>query len=124
MVRALTEVTEHSRFDINRKQLSFGYEPGDPGAEISGARTYIGYTVCSLQVKSIQDLVGLLPGIARGVVKLLRPFLGIAKGVLIALAVLVMSLRIRSRLREQTTQPCAPNNKHESTKYRHRYTAH
>ena len=39
MMRALTKVTEHFRFDIDGKQLSFGYQPGDPDAEISGAGT-------------------------------------------------------------------------------------
>jgi hypothetical protein len=35
-----------------------------------------------------------------------------------------MCMRTRSRLREQTTRPGAPNNKHKSNKYRHCYTAH
>jgi len=78
-LRPLGEIAHHVGLDIGGEDFSVGHAFGDPYAEISGARADIGDPRRALQTKRIQNLLRLLPGVAFGVVELLRPLLGIVE---------------------------------------------
>src|SRR4029079_14341575 len=111
-LRAFAQRAHHVGLDIDREQLAVGYAGRDTHGEVARAGAEIGDTAPGLQLQRIEDLIGLLPGIASGIVELFGPMLCILKRAVVTSVralqvVLATGVLLRRGLRENICACCS-----------------